>query len=94
MIIAAHITVYNGGRPSGPPWFPLSLWTASPASGINNPNPSSFGDVTRYSMRLGRADKSWQGTSFWLSYRLLTDAEYRYNCSFGSGLLLTRESES
>lgn len=41
VVIAAHIGVSNGSRPSGPPSLPPTAWTAIPASGINNPNPSS-----------------------------------------------------
>ena len=41
VVIAAHVSIANGGRPSGPPWWPLSPWSAVPASGINSLNPAS-----------------------------------------------------
>ena len=41
VVVAAHIGVANGSPPSGPASFPLTPWTKVPASGINNPNPSS-----------------------------------------------------
>ena len=41
VLIAAHVAIANGPRPSGPPWWLLSPWSVVPASGINSPNPSS-----------------------------------------------------
>lgn len=41
VLIAAHVAIANGPRPSGPPWGPLGPWSVMPASGINSPNPSS-----------------------------------------------------